>query len=843
MKYFVFLVIGVFVLQIALSSAQDDTLDADIEGVIVKSAKPAYLTSNTLTEITIEREATGPYNTKTLTGTREENLVFKITGYLKEIDPQSNDLTSYADRAFEFENGKVEWTINQDSNDGGKDCTRIVDVSGSGKDDISKLNVFYEITDGQSTSISGKPLSSSGKFALKYNRESLSGKPELILVGQVLIPFDITETVEVHQTSPNVKQLCNGATETTSSVRKRSATVKIPLTLSNLDLIGHEYIGSSILKETFGGMGEDQNAETSLGYGVFVGQSSFPSFDSPWKVSWNLQMPFLDTEKDSDKDGLSDVRESSFKTDPKNPDTDNDGLLDGWEALGVFKTGKKVVDLPSMGADPLVQDIFLELDWMQDGVHSHKPSNDVIQRVVNAFARKNIQLHVDVGQFGGGNQLTEQTGSEWHKSYLNSTQQAAYEPNNQYLFDIKKNNFDPNRLGIFYYGMFAHEKSGSSGQAAIGGNFYVALWWNSSVTFKSGTLMHEFGHTLQLGHGGRQNKELRYDSTHFKPNYRSIMNYHFQLNGVPRYNESGDIVYDLNYADEEIADLDENNLDENSGMSASNSDFLSYYTCQDKGHGVAAPDVIDNQTNNLFVLVQLNSSSIDWDCDGAISGNVATNINGNGKDEYDTTGGTNDVLVGRKDWDKIVLKIGCPNYGLGDDFVAENIISVSNESNNCPEHDDIRDSLGVELESDDRFPPIIPFIGEACDGEDNDGDGKVDEGCTDTDNDGVVDDLDNCIYTHNPDQTDSNKDFVGDACVGKSIAKLNSNLGTEDKTKEKETTIDKNKEKEIIDSVVKDWEAEESEFQTSILFVVIVIVIIAVLGAVGYFVYTKKMIK
>src|SRR3989344_245869 len=126
MKYFVFLIIGIFVLSIALSSAQDDTLDADIEGVIVESVKPPYLTSNTLTEITIERDATGPYNTKSLTGTREENLVFKITGYLKEIDPQSNDLTKYADRAFEFEDGKVEWTINQDSNDGDTKCTRIV---------------------------------------------------------------------------------------------------------------------------------------------------------------------------------------------------------------------------------------------------------------------------------------------------------------------------------------------------------------------------------------------------------------------------------------------------------------------------------------------------------------------------------------------------------------------------------------------------------------------------------------------------------------------------------------------------------------------------------------------
>ena len=42
-----------------------------------------------------------------------------------------------------------------------------------------------------------------------------------------------------------------------------------------------------------------------------------------------------------------------------------------------------------------------------------------------------------------------------------------------------------------------------------------------TATQQKGTLMHEFGHTLGIGHGE--------DHTNYKPNYLSVMNYHFQF--------------------------------------------------------------------------------------------------------------------------------------------------------------------------------------------------------------------------------------------------------------------------------------------------------------------------
>jgi len=53
---------------------------------------------------------------------------------------------------------------------------------------------------------------------------------------------------------------------------------------------------------------------------------------------------------------------------------------------------------------------------------------------------------------------------------------------------------------------------------------------------------------------------------------------------------------------------------------------------------------------------------------------------------------------------------------------------------------------------------------EFCDGKDNDGNGEIDEGCLDTDGDNMVDAVDNCPRTSNPDQADLDFNQLGDLC-------------------------------------------------------------------------------
>ncbi|MDP3742614.1 MAG: hypothetical protein Q8R15_04835, partial [Candidatus Micrarchaeota archaeon] len=126
MKIFFFSIVMFFAFSF-LVSAQSDFQeiggDASAED---SSASEGALTALTRvfsladkpTEITFTRTLSVPFNTQSNVGSITETASFKISGRLKEIDPDSNDLTRYADRAFEFQNGTIEWNFQQNSDDG-----------------------------------------------------------------------------------------------------------------------------------------------------------------------------------------------------------------------------------------------------------------------------------------------------------------------------------------------------------------------------------------------------------------------------------------------------------------------------------------------------------------------------------------------------------------------------------------------------------------------------------------------------------------------------------------------------------------------------------------------------
>lgn len=57
------------------------------------------------------------------------------------------------------------------------------------------------------------------------------------------------------------------------------------------------------------------------------------------------------------------------------PDTDGDGFPDEWEINGIDYDGDGTIDYPlhELGADPLVPDIYVEIDWM--GCMTKPPTN------------------------------------------------------------------------------------------------------------------------------------------------------------------------------------------------------------------------------------------------------------------------------------------------------------------------------------------------------------------------------------------------------------------------------------------------------------------------------------
>ena len=275
---------------------------------------------------------------------------------------------------------------------------------------------------------------------------------------------------------------------------------------------------------------------------------------------------------DSDGDRLDDCVETNTGvflsandtgTDPNNPDTDGDSIDDGDETLGTLAG----LDLPALGVSPLRKDVLVEYDWMADsldcGLHEHRPTPEMIARLTAAFAAAPIAnpdgstgvnyIH-DYGQggvFTGGNLLDDVDGI-----LVGGVSSSEF-------LNHKANNFAANRNGYFHYTILPHRyntNSGSSGQAEVNGDdLIVSLRCSSfNTTWVSNTIAHELGHNLNLRHGG-------FENCNYKPNYNSVMNYKYQLNGTDADCDTDvDGILDYSYGDR--ITLNENNLDENLGV-------------------------------------------------------------------------------------------------------------------------------------------------------------------------------------------------------------------------------------------------------------------------------------
>ena len=228
-------------------------------------------------------------------------------------------------------------------------------------------------------------------------------------------------------------------------------------------------------------------------------------------------------------------------TDPLTADTDGDGISDGDEVLGTVAG----LDLPGMGANPLKKTILIEYDWLSDDTqewfnttsgqnetspHNHRPTANVMSAVADVYASApisnpdgstGIQIIQDYGQGGvflGGNEIDDDDGNL--AGYLESD-----------FYSKKAENFDALREGYFHYTIMAHKYGGgateSSGYAELPGDDLVVSsnWWLKTERDVASTVVHELGHNLGLGHGG-------FESTNYKPNYNSVMNYIYQFPGV-----------------------------------------------------------------------------------------------------------------------------------------------------------------------------------------------------------------------------------------------------------------------------------------------------------------------
>lgn len=225
-------------------------------------------------------------------------------------------------------------------------------------------------------------------------------------------------------------------------------------------------------------------------------------------------------------------------------DSDADGIPDSAKVSGGTYSG---IDLYSMGARPGQRDLFIQLDYMNSTDPGITPQQQALQNVVAAFRAHNIAVHFDAGNlFAAAFDPVNfnLSGAVSNKRALVPCTTVYSTSQCTDVNTIKSAAFDYRRKAMFRYLLMANSQNldgsySSSGVAELlGPDLVVTLGgWNLNtnnaantnmlVNYQAATIMHELGHTLGLQHGGDE-------STNYKPNYYSVMNYMYQLYGLPK---------------------------------------------------------------------------------------------------------------------------------------------------------------------------------------------------------------------------------------------------------------------------------------------------------------------
>lgn len=255
----------------------------------------------------------------------------------------------------------------------------------------------------------------------------------------------------------------------------------------------------------------------------------------------------------------------------------------------------------------------IELDYMVDGApggHSHQPSAQVLQAVVQMFACQGHTLIIDVSDAITHHDVLRLDNVNW--TFFD------YDGPADSFGALKNEWYDHAGVAGWHYCIFAHQyewvddlgnlfPSGSSGLAELGGDDLTVTLGTfihenepvGSPFEQAATLAHEFGHNLGLTHCG--SLDCGGDTTTpdyvgpFVPNLPSIMTYMYQLQGV-RTNLicqglSPEFIpfKDLDYSHGTMCSLDE--------------------------HGLVEP---------WGTMLR----GVDWNCNGVIYGNHQENLSG-----------------------------------------------------------------------------------------------------------------------------------------------------------------------------------------------------------------------
>lgn len=283
-------------------------------------------------------------------------------------------------------------------------------------------------------------------------------------------------------------------------------------------------------------------------------------------------LPLLSKVTDTDGDGLTNYVES-----PYYPGRDS-----------IFcNLGTSLCAYP----DPNKKDLYVEIDWLDDGLIDYQPTNTQLSLVSEMFEDRDINVHFDTGQYGGGNGVNLPVSNSGVANLLRDVKSGLLD-----YYDVRNGGdststggapidaqFSSQRNNIWRYMFFGHkwsfvnsnnqiENTESTGWAQVlGVNSFISAkaLENSAPNVVSpnrlvaNTIAHELGHMLCLSDvqvfseqplscvfAGIDNNDDT--SSHYNlENYESVMNYRYQLTniddlGVVKYSHGANSTSDHN---------------------------------------------------------------------------------------------------------------------------------------------------------------------------------------------------------------------------------------------------------------------------------------------------------
>lgn len=210
--------------------------------------------------------------------------------------------------------------------------------------------------------------------------------------------------------------------------------------------------------------------------------------------------------------------------------------------------------------------ILVELDYMVGNGKNFRPEQAVIDEIVRTFAAEGFSITIQVDDEIPYDAVLDIVCDATNCGPSTSPEIVA----------IKNQFFDNRGDPRYYYTIWGEnysingELSTSSGIADLPGSTCLVTLGSfpgGTGTFaqKVGTFVHEFGHCLGQKHGGA-------DHGNFKPNYLSVMNYFYQLEGLGPalvalgFSASATGFNDFGYSRGLAAPLNENALNEQTGL-------------------------------------------------------------------------------------------------------------------------------------------------------------------------------------------------------------------------------------------------------------------------------------